>query len=546
MPVVDSWTVDGVNDIVFKQDNAGATSTRNWDSGWMGYLSQFVSGDSLSTTVTLAGADWTAAAMRFGASGGNSVTINDTTSSNGGRINYLKLGDSSNVTLTHTRVDFMTGGDGIHNVTLGASNVKSVNLYGSDNTITTGAGWVGNIETDGNTTVNVNGDVGSIFTGSGDDVHSVNSGFVEFLKSRGGDDSLDVTGGKVGSAKFNNSDGSIVVTTSGDGAINFLTTNGDANISMTGNSKIRRMALDEGVNVVDTGDGFVQSITSWMSKNTITVGDGGIGSIQLYGDGSLAQKIVGNGSIESLRVHDGLKATVILKDGGAGTIRTDSGNDKVTTGTGWVETISTGEGRDTIVVGTGGAGIVRAGGDNDIIKVSMLEGFGGFLVHGSSGTDTLDFGKFTTKVTFSLDAAGQWQNVSNPGDLGTPVSGYFGEISIENLKGGKKNDHLTGDSNSNKLTGGKGADTLVGGEGNDMLIGNGGADIFVFGDNGGTDTVKGYQAADTLQIEDHVGGFGSLTINNNKGDRVITYDGGKIRLDGEAGLTLDASDFDFI
>ena len=54
------------------------------------------------------------------------------------------------------------------------------------------------------------------------------------------------------------------------------------------------------------------------------------------------------------------------------------------------------------------------------------------------------------------------------------------------------------------------------------------------------------QGKDILRIEDHSGGFGTLTISNKEGDRKIVYDGGTILLDDLAGLALTAADFDFV
>jgi serralysin len=317
-------------------------------------------------------------------------------------------------------------------------------------------------------------------------------------------------------------------------------------VNIEGAGRIESMTLNRGVNSVTTADRYVHLIDSWMGENTIKIGDGGVGSIQLYGDGTMAQKITASGHVNNLQVHDDLKATVKLGDGGAKSIQLHSANDTVITGKGWVELISTHGGNDKITVGAGGAGFVRAGDGNDVIKVSEMDGTFGLSVNAGSGTDTLDFSKFGTSVTFSLAEVGQFQNVGRPDDLTASSVGYFAEHSVENITGGRKNDTLSGDFASNVLKGGRGNDTLAGREGDDVLFGNGGRDTFVFGADGGTDTVKGYAGVDTLQIEDHTGGFAALNISNASGNRVIEYDGGTIILQGKAGISLDASDFDFV
>ena len=96
MSIVDDFTLDGVNDVTFVGGGLGSsTRTESWNDGWIGYLSQWVSGDqSLTSNVTLAGSDWTIAALRFGAEAGNTVNITDTSTSDV-RINYLKLGTNT-------------------------------------------------------------------------------------------------------------------------------------------------------------------------------------------------------------------------------------------------------------------------------------------------------------------------------------------------------------------------------------------------------------------------------------------------------------------
>lgn len=284
-------------------------------------------------------------------------------------------------------------------------------------------------------------------------------------------------------------------------------------------------------------------------KHEIKLGNqqnGSTESIILYADKNIVT--TGNENVLLLRTT-GTKGDVHkIGSGGAGTVRTDDGNDKVTTTSGWVELISTGDGKDKVYLGKAGAGVIRTGDGNDLVVVSELEPQNGTIISAGGGTDTLDFKKFKSGVTFDLSNSG-WQNVAatakNPDD---PAKGYFAASSFENLKGTRKNDTLTGDNKDNVIVGRGGKDTIEGAGGNDTLVGSGGNDTFVFGANAGTDRVKGFKdGGDIIAIEDHQGGFRSLDISKAGKNLEIVHDGGTIILVGEAGETnLTKADFDFI
>ncbi|MFY0309215.1 calcium-binding protein [Leisingera sp. D0M16] len=309
-------------------------------------------------------------------------------------------------------------------------------------------------------------------------------------------------------------------------------------------------------NIVTTGNAFVNNIETGLGSSSadrakgdvITVGTGGVGTIRTNaGDDKV---VVRKGFAEFVSTRDG-NDTVVIGPNGADVVRTGDGKDSVRTGNAFVELISTGNGNDTVVVGAGSAGLVRLGG----------------------GRDTVDFSKYSGGVVFSLNLDGAWQNPGAPGgNLGADGTGFVQASSIENLTGTAKGDRLTGHSGANllegkggndrltglagadtldggagndRLAGGSGKDTLKGGAGNDTLTGGAGADTFVFA--AGDDLVRDFMdGTDILQIRGHSGGFASLSITNNAGDRLITHDGGTVRLEGEAGLALTADDFVFV
>jgi len=322
-------------------------------------------------------------------------------------------------------------------------------------------------------------------------------------------------------------------------------------------------------NIVTTGNAYVQLINtggpvSSAVGDVIKIGTGGAGQVQTgHGDDRVTtttghvdaistgegRDIVktNKGYVEFIKTSGG-NDKVVIGGGGAETVKTGDGNDTVITRAGWVGFIATGDGNDTVKMGGGGGGQVRLNNGNDTIILSPTDPTYGLSIIGGAGSDTISFARFKTGVVFTLDSDGAWQNpAAKNGNLATLAKGYFQESGIENLIGGRKGDRLTGDDAANTLNGGRGNDVLDGGRGKDLLIGGKGGDTFVFGDKAGRDRVKDYdQAADTLRIEDHSGGFATLQIQDKGQHLEIVHDGGTVLLLGEAGTTLTAGDFDFV
>lgn len=563
MTVTDAFTIDGVNDATFLIGDGTFTDTL-FAGGFMGYLNQYIVGDALDTTISLAGSNWTLGAMQIGADDGSHVTINDTDNSAGRRIIFLELGESSDINLISTQIDFLlanSGGD--HDITLGSGYTRYVGAFGDNNTITTGDGYVRAIELANSSTVDVNGDVGSIETygdtvvrvdgnvnsialREGDNTLRLNSGFVVNIQTSG--ETTDAIVKSNFAMDFFKANGGLVDLTVKDGGrIDFFEANGaDTSIVMEGEGRVRKFQSFEGTNDYTTGTRWIDSFNSWESVNTIHIGSGGIGSLTMGSDSALHHSITADGYVQSLAVYESDTVDLTVGDGGGGAFFLGDGNDTVVTGNAFVDLIDLGAGNDVISIGFGGVGRAAGGDGDDVFFVQAID-FATF-VEGGAGNDTLDFSSFTTKVKFSLDEFGQYQNVSNPSDPTVPAEGYFAEASIENLIGGKKRDDLKGDSADNFLKGRGGKDILRGGEGDDTLRGDGAGDTFVFGENGGTDVIEDFDQSegDRIKIQDHAGGFGALGISDVNGDREITYDGGTILLEDQAGLVLTSSDFVFV
>lgn len=482
-------------------------------------------------------------------SGGN-LTLN---MSGDSRISQANFNGNATINLQDSSRIFQAKIDsGTYNITTGTSFAESFTGFQASLNATFGTGGLGQLRTFSDVALNhvitTNGYVGSIliddrFNDSSDDngTNLTVNGFAESINL--GNGANVVTVGQNGA--IGNYDG-------GRGTDRIVATNGRVNEVETGEGKDTVITGNEGANLINTGD----------QNDRIIIGSGG--------------------------------ATAV--DGG-------NGNDFIRTGSGGLDLIRGGSGKDTIEVGSGGAGRVSAGDQNDLIRVTEMSATNGVAVSGGRGTDTMVFTGFTNGIFFDLSLGGQFQNVGAAGgDFTVPgVVGYFSEVSIENLTGTGQGDELRGDGNANKLlglggrdmivgsagddtlvggsgndtlvgnedndslNGGSGADTLNGGSGNDTLIGGGGndriiggggndsinggngADVFVFGAGAGVDSIRAFQdGTDIMEIRGHTGGFATLQITNEAGNRKIVHDGGTILLLGDAGLGLMDADFDFV
>ncbi|MDP5215994.1 calcium-binding protein [Ruegeria sp. 2205SS24-7] len=534
--------------------------------------------NQISTMNTrLTGSNWTIDALRF-SSNTEFTNIQDLNGADGRNISWVRLGQNSDVDLISTRIKHIEGSDGnLHDIKLGSASTNSITLYADANHITTGSGWVGQIETGGKDKITVNGDVGRISAGRQNDQVKILDGRVEYVDLSRGVDLLEISGESrvitaqayLGSNTFkltNNArvflldsfDGNNTVNVSGnarienaklggEGTTNKFTLNGNgridklqlsetdglminlngssqirylnlydtqnAKITASGNSRIEILEINEASMTLDTDERWFNYISSWESSNTVNIGSGGAGRIVMHAETAQTQTITAEGYISYVEVGDNQKTKLTLGDEGAGVIKLSEANDTVETGSGWVELISTRDGNDFVRMGSVGGGLVRLGNGNDTIVVNEMSEDNGVSVNGGSGIDTIRFGPFTKSVTFGLNLDGAWQNVSDPS------LGYVQAIGIENIWGGTRGDLLTGDHRANELRGLAGNDTLNGLQGNDNLIGDNGNDRLIGGD--GADKLLGGNQNDTL--------FG------NAGNDSLTGGNGNDRLVGGAG-----------
>ena len=134
-----------------------------------------------------------------------------------------------------------------------------------------------------------------------------------------------------------------------------------------------------------------------------------------------------------------------------------------------------------------------------------------------------------------------------PADLRTNLLLALATDGNDVIDGFDTDDTLEGGLGNDTLDGGRGNDTLTGGGGNDVLVGGAGADTFVFKVNDGVDTIEDFEdGTDIIRLTKSGLTFDGLTITNDDGDAVITYDqGDSIRLEDVSVDDLSASDFAF-
>ncbi|MFA3917906.1 calcium-binding protein [Ruegeria hyattellae] len=564
-------------------------SNVSWDNGeyidilWMNDPTK----NAISTMNTrLTGSDWTIDAVRF-SSNTEFTNIRDLNGADGRSISWLKLGQNSDVDLISTRIKHIEGSDGNkHDIKLGSASTNSITLYADANNITTGSGFVGQIETGGKDKITVNGDVGRINAGRQNDQVKVLDGRVDFVDIGRGVDLLEISGeGRVKLAQAylgNNTfkltdnariflldsfDGNNTVNVSGDariesaklggeGANNKLTLSGngridelqlsetdgvminlwgssrirhlnlydtqDAKIAASGNSRVDIIEISEASMTLDTDQRWFNYISSWESSNTLNIGSGGAGRIVMHAETAQTQTIRAEGYVDHVEVGNNQKTKLTLGDEGAGTIKLGDANDVVETGNGWVELISTRNGNDFVRMGSAGGGLVRLGNGNDTIVVNEMSSDEGVSINGGSGVDTIRFVPFNSGVTFGLNLNGAWQDVSDPS------LGYVQATGIENVWGGTRADFLTGDHRANELRGVGGNDTLNGLQGNDKLIGDNGNDRLIGGD--GADKLFGGNQNDTL-----IGNAGNDLLNGGNGNDRMFGSVGNDRLFGGDG-----------
>jgi Ca2+-binding RTX toxin-like protein len=283
-----------------------------------------------------------------------------------------------------------------------------------------------------------------------------------------------------------------------------------------------------------------------------TEGDDNIGISS--GAGGLAYGNGGNDSIFGNSGNDtlfgGAGSDMILANGGIDSVSGGNGDDYLEGDQGikvrggdifppGVDTMNGGAGNDTFVNQFG----------DTVYQFGY--GWGRDYISDISGNDTLDFSRYDTALSISLNNASQYLV------LGAGTNNIQVEYanSIENIIKGNGNDALTGNQYANSLSSGAGNDTIIGAQGNDTLDGGAGNDRLIGGQgddlyrvdstndvvvenaNEGNDTV---QASATYTLSDNVEnlmliGTNAISGSGNALNNHLTGNSANNALSGGAG-----------
>ena len=158
----------------------------------------------------------------------------------------------------------------------------------------------------------------------------------------------------------------------------------------------------------------------------------------------------------------------------------------------------------------------------------------------------------------SIDTAvnGNWLQIFVTEQSGTRVLQYGADYSELGYlyravggvaNGGALDDRVLGGAGNDTLTGGSGADWLGDGAGVDRLSGNKGADVFVFAQDGNTDTITDFEAGTDridLQAWGRIYSHDVLNITATATVAVISYGDETIIITSAKGLTIPLNAWD--
>ena len=227
---------------------------------------------------------------------------------------------------------------------------------------------------------------------------------------------------------------------------------------LAGGTAVDTYTLASGATFAGTADGGAGSDTltfaGWTTARHVTLT--GIGATDGF-----------NGSETNLGGFANIDT--LLGGGGAGDLLTGAAVDATwqigatflyqfathsLTVSGW-ETLAGGSGMDTFqITGTPAVNLAGGSGDDTFVFVPSVALNG--TIDGGAGTDTLDYGAYTTPVTVSM-ATGSATDVRG---------GATGSVSnVENFTGGTGANYVVGNDEDNVLIGGSSDDIMIGGAG---------------------------------------------------------------------------------
>ncbi|MES2605939.1 MAG: calcium-binding protein, partial [Pseudomonadota bacterium] len=339
-------------------------------------------------------------------------------------------------------------------------------LHGNDGNDTL-AGGSGDDEIDGgsgNDSLDGDADNDSLYGGAGNDIMHGNYG-TDFLEGGAGHDTLaggwgvDTMHGGAGDDVYFVTDVGDVVIESDDNpytggldvvVVDLLSYTLDANVE---NARITYSSSEGTASL--TGNSLDNIIYASEYANNIN-GAAGNDWVNYSGNANITGGVTIN-----LSTDQGFK----------GSLTDTLSNIENATGTSFNDSLI-GDAGNNILEGLNGDDSYTGGAGNDeIIEITGALG-GDDFIDGGGDYDSLvfDTNGGVADITVNL-------NVTVPQETG---AGLDTILNIENLYGGKGNDHFIGTAGNNWLDGGAGNDTLNGGTGADTLVGGEGSDRFVF------------------------------------------------------------------
>ena len=347
---------------------------------------------------------------------------------------------------------------------------------------------------------NVHIDVENVRTGSGHDIIQGNDGVNRLesgsggdrIEARGGDDELiggsevDRLFGEAGKDKLTGGQGNNVLS-GGDGDDRFIESTG-----WVGND-----GYDGGAGL-DTVDYTARTVRVAIDNDGVAGDDGQ----DTNGDGITEEKDRIGTDVEGLtggKGNDRITSARAIKEDTCATLNGGAGDDLLLGGPGDARDVMFGgdgndalwggDGTDFLIGGPGSDGEHGQDGDDRFVQGGFHNGcnsYGWSDTTGSDGIDTLDGGN---GVDPSTTAARDRVSVSLDGVRNDGADGELDNVlAVEDVSGGRGDDHLIGDNDANRILGSNGNDTIEGRGGDDRLWDAEGTDI-IFGE-GGDDEIR--------------------------------------------------------
>ncbi|NRB33296.1 MAG: hypothetical protein HRU31_00875 [Rhodobacteraceae bacterium] len=486
MPVKFNATVDGVNDV----PRPSGSSSVDFDDGRINYYSAFEDSDDLVARFRLEGADWKIRLFRVSADENqgftNTTIIKDQDNASGRRIDFLSLGENSEVDLKSTRVQYIEGWEGTeHDISLGSEFTNYINLGAATNRVTVGTGDVGNVSIyDGRLILKID-QGGSVKFVDGDDKNDIvnlSQGRIDALRLSEGADKVTVSStGRIDYVEAFNGKKDFIL--SGEGRIGKIDT-GDGNklttVKLSNNARINNLEnFQAGLDLDLAGNARVGTLRSGDTTRVTDVelkGNAQIGAMEHY-DGDSDISIKGNARINSLNAGEGDINITATGNGRIGSTQLNEGNHTIITDDGYFSIMEIWRGKVDLTIGQGGAGSIRI--DSDAVNSHKAK-FDGY-VESLHISDRNDDDSDDQSINLVIGQEGSGKIETGNGNDRVTVKGYVNFLSTRD---GDDRVVINTNEGSERVNLGDGDDTILvskfAGDRGILIAGRGGSDTIDF------------------------------------------------------------------